>query len=378
MKATIIGGGIAGLTTAVGLEKLGLDYQLYESADAFKPVGAGIILSPNALYIFDRLGLLNQLKALGHPLPRFDITDATGRILQKNRTDFALHGKRYEAIGIHRADLHQALLSHIDASKVHLAHSLSTIDNQSGHLIFKNGKTVKPDLLMGCDGIHSAVRNALWPRTNLRYSGQTCWRGIADIDLAQVRMTNPAEMWGNGNRFGFVPIGPNKVYWYATAVEPAGQKDQSMSETKQKLSTQFRSFLPGVNEIIQATEQIMRHDLLDLKPLQNWSMGNAVLIGDAAHAMTPNLGQGAAQSIEDAWAIVNLLKQHGQHQIALAEFAKVRKEKVTSVGTLSWRIGQATNFQNRLICQLRNSLMRLAPESAGEKQKAKLFSVPSY
>ena len=378
MKATIVGGGIAGLTVAVGLEKYGFDYQLFEATSEFKTAGAGIILSPNALFVLDRLGLYDEIAEAGHPLRFFNVTDEEGELIQKNDTTYSLHGKTYEAIGIHRATLQKLLLSNIDRPKLNLGHSLEKIDLNQSSLHFHNGKVVKSDLILGCDGIHSATRKVIFPEVSLRYSGQTCWRGIAQLSMEDDQLPQQAEMWGSGVRFGFVPISKEQVYWYATAVTPAGQKDQSSAQTKQNLASLFKNFAPHVLKIIDATENTMRHDLIDFPPLESWSKRNILLVGDAAHAMTPNMGQGAAQSIEDAWSLVNVLQMHTDLQDVFTAYENARLEKANSVNKLSWRIGQMTNPTNRLICNMRNRLLRFAPQAAAEKQRAKLFFVPSY
>ncbi|MEM7112740.1 MAG: FAD-dependent monooxygenase [Chloroflexota bacterium] len=378
MKATIIGGGITGLTIAVGLQKAGHDFAIYETAEAFKPIGAGIILSPNALYVYDQLGLYEELAELGHPLRFFNISDVQGKVIQENDTRFILHGKPYASIGIHRGDLQRVLLSHIDKGKIHLGKLLEAVTAVSKDLHFKDGDTIRADYVLACDGIHSAVRQSLFPKAKLRYSGQTCWRGVADIDLSVFQLGSPAELWGNGLRFGYVPLGYNRVYWYGTAVSPPQQRDSDLQTTKQKLLAHYRSFAPFVHNIIAATPAIMRHDLFDLSPIQTWTQGDFLLLGDAAHAMTPNLGQGAAQGIEDAWAIVKLLGQHPSHRAAFAAVQAARYEKANLVAKRSWQIGQVTNWQNRLLCRLRNSLMSYAPKSAADTEKARLFNVPAY
>ncbi|MGB1013486.1 MAG: FAD-dependent monooxygenase, partial [Nannocystaceae bacterium] len=135
---------------------------------------------------------------------------------------------------------------------------------------------------------------------------------------------------------------------------------------------------PFVNEVIAATDTVMRHDLFDLTGVSQWAKGNTLLVGDAAHAMTPNMGQGAAQGIEDAWSIVHLLDKFADPQEAFSAFEQARFAKATQVRQLSWRIGQVTNPHNPLVCYLRNLLLRLTPKFVATRQRARLFSVPSY
>ena len=303
------------------------------------------------------------------------MTDQHGRVIQKNSTTFSQHGRDYHSIGIHRGKLQQILLDQLPTNKIHLGKRLTRCDQTSHQLTFADGTQLKPDVLLACDGIHSQVRHSLFPDAKLRYSGQTCWRGVATTRLDTQRLNNPAEMWGNGVRFGYVPLSETETYWYATAVQPAGQKGLP----KEQLYTLYQSFAPFVSEIIRETAvpQIIQHDLYELKTIPTWHRRNSLLIGDAAHAMTPNLGQGAAQSIEDAWAITHCLKQAQSPQDAFLRFEQIRRKKATQVSNTSWQIGQVTNWQNSFLCQLRNSLFRLTPSQLAAKQRKQLFSVPS-
>lgn len=375
----IVGGGITGLSIANLLQQRGVAFELYEAVQALRPVGAGIILSPNALYIYDQLGLLAQIEQAGFPLRRFDIADAQGRLIQQNDTQFAQHGQEYHAVAIHRGALQQILLGGISAEHIHLNHALSHIDLDSSTLHFANGTRTQADYILACDGIHSKARQSLFPDSRLRYSGQTCWRGVATTNLSPERLSQPAELWGNGLRFGYVPIGPTTTYWYATAVVPADGRDNAPEATKASMLERYNPFAPFVSDIIVATpgDTIVRHDLYELRKLAAWSRGRTLLLGDAAHAMTPNMGQGAAQGIEDAWAIANCLTRHADPPEAFAAYRDQRYAKATRVTKLSWQIGQLSNPKNALLCRLRNGVMRLAPAAAANKQKARLFSVPA-
>ena len=380
MKSSIIGGGIGGLSTALALQKQGIDFELYEAAQELKPVGAGIILSPNALYIFDQLGILNELEDAGIFLHQFGIKTAQDKPLQIASTKFSQHGKSYQSIGIHRGELQRILLAKLPEHKIHLGKMLRKLEPSSTTLEFEDGKTVKADFVIAADGIHSTVRQTLFPETTLRYSGQSCWRGVADITLSEAELENTAEFWGIGPRFGYVPIAQNKVYWYATAVQPKNQKDTTTHGSKKKLLKNFQSFTNPITRILETTpaQNIMQHDLYDITPLSKWHHKNTVLLGDAAHAMTPNMGQGAAQSIEDAWSISQQLNKHTTLEKAFQAYSNDRFKKANQIAKLSWRIGQITNLQNTFLCNLRNTAMKLTPKGVSETQRQKLFSVPNY
>lgn len=369
MEATIIGGAIAGLTTANLLQKLGISYQIYEATEGLQTIGAGIILSPNALYILDKAGLLDQIKQVGHHLPRFDIANFDGRKLQHNELSFIIDGKHYEGIGVHRGELQRILLQNIPHENIHFSKRVKQILPTKNKVQFSDNKTISYDYLLGCDGIHSTVRAALFPKSSLRYSGQSCWRGVVN----QTAPSSPAELWGCGLRFGFVPIASNKTYWYATAV----QAPKKALDCLEELADMFVAFAPFVKELIINTtnNNFMQHDLEELRQMPVWSAENILLMGDAAHAMTPNLGQGAAQSIEDAWAIMHALVNTDTIAEAFQQYHLTRYKKVTWVTKQSWRIGQVSNWQYEWVCALRNMLFAYTPTLIMNKQKKQLYSV---
>ena len=378
MRASIIGGGIAGLSTALALHNLGLELELYEAAPNLKTVGAGIILSPNALYIYERLGIREQLERSGYPLSRFDIKSARGELIQAAEAHFEQHGKRYRSIGIHRGNLQRVLVGNLPSETLHLGKRLKRLEPETSRVHFEDGETLDADYIIAADGVHSPVRQTLFPDTRLRYSGQTCWRGVADISLSEQHLRTTAEFWGVGVRFGYVPIKRNKIYWFATSVQAAGQKDKDPEQSRQRLASLFQSFVEPVPRLIDASAaSIVQHDLYDIPPLAAWYRHRTVLIGDAAHAMTPNMGQGAAQGTEDAWALSHALKNNSTEK-AFESYARARYKKVNRVAKLSWQIGQITNLRSGVLCSLRNKVVALTPTGFVEKRRRQLFEVPAY
>ncbi len=377
MKATIIGAGIAGLSLALCLQRLGLDYEVFEASVDLKPLGAGIVLSPNVMYIFDQLGLKEELERVGSELQEFEIASANGKRLQVIPNETNLHGTRYQSLGIHRGALQKIVSRTIPANKIHLGHKMTKLEPATATLSFANGVLVKADYLVGADGIHSQVKQSLFPESKIRYSGQTCWRGLSGT--SDTRHSNRAvEHWSTGTRFGCVPIGSGQTYWYATAVRLANQIDESPQATKAALSTLYTTYPKQVVDLLESTPAnlIMRHDLYDLESLKTWHIQNTILIGDAAHAMTPNLGQGAAQGIEDAWVLSHYLLNSATIKDAFESFQTLRIAKAQEVSKLSWQIGQLANLQNPLLCYLRNEMFKYTPKTWGINQRKKLYYVP--
>lgn len=375
MKTTIIGGGIAGLTTALAFHKVGLHCEVYERARQINEVGAGIWMQPNALKVLDWLGLGDEVRANGVLLDKFDITDAMWVPFKKTSKDMVQDERGHKIVAIHRAVLQKLLLEALPGEAVHLGHEFHSYAHKADKIGASIGeKLVTSDVLIGADGIHSKVRNETFPDTSLRYAGQTCWRGISEMDVPLEFRNAGVESWGKKVRFGFSPVAKRKVYWFAVInAEPNGV--DHMGDIKSELHHIYRDFHPLVREIIghTETEKIIRSDLSDLRRLKKWSKNQVVLIGDAAHATTPNMGQGAGQGIEDAYYLAHILAQERDIASGLQRFEASRREKVDYVVNNSWRFGKMahSSFGQALM----KTVMKWTPESVMVKQMNKLYSL---
>lgn len=377
MKTIIIGGGIGGLTTAITLRQQGLDYQIFEAAPELQPVGAGIWMAPNALQVLARLGVADAVKKNGCILREARITDQRGRLLS------AMDGSRTEVrygqplCAIHRGRLQQVLLNALDANHIQLGKRVQSItqNDRAVDVQFADGTTASGDVLIGADGIHSAVRQSLFGPAPLRYSGQTCWRGVAHMELPAELRACGHELWGvrAGLRFGFSHIHATEVYWYlSVAARPA---DPTLNNSKAQLKQLAGAFPEVVHAILDATDEsgILRTDLFDLKPIASWTEGRVALLGDAAHAMTPNLGQGGSQAIEDAWVLAGALAGEADLPTAFQVYQAKRMPKARRIVRTSFRIGQLSNLGGPLTTALRNTLLRWTPRSVNERQMDSLY-----
>lgn len=378
MRIAIIGGGIGGLTTAIALQSKGFtDITVYEAAPEIRAVGAGILIASNAMTIFDRLGISEQIKSGGNSLDFVSLANHHGEILSK--VDLVKIFKRYGngTVSIHRATLQQILLKNADKTTFLIGKRLKNIENTTNtKLHFEDGTTAEADIVIGADGINSIVRKHLFGETPLRYSGQTCWRGIAKMQTETPKAS--IEMWGThaGVRACVNPINETEVYWYITEKHAAGLK-LSIEETKPYLLNLVSEFNSPIQKAIQLTENqdILHNDLSDFRPIHQWYKDNIVLVGDAAHATTPNLGQGACQAIEDALCLANCLKEAPSVKEAFATFQNARMKKVKFVVKTSFQIGQLSNIGGAVGYRLRNFLLKSAPNSVAEKQFDYLFTV---
>jgi 2-polyprenyl-6-methoxyphenol hydroxylase-like FAD-dependent oxidoreductase len=376
MKYSIIGAGIGGLTTALAFEKNGIDYHIFEKASELSEVGAGIWLAPNALQVLEHLGILDDIKAKGNSIDRITLGKADLNPISDNFQDNIKKQFGFSTIAIHRAELQKILLNKIPKEKISLAkgfQSFQKLNDDSIKIKFDDNSEILTDFLIGADGINSKVRKQLFPNSNTRFSGQTCWRGVANIKLSKEFENRGMELWGNQIRFGISKIAIDKVYWFAVALDKPNQKDDQKL-IKQKLLKMYNHFNPLVKELISATSEtaILRNDINDLETLKYWHKGNVCLIGDAGHATTPNMGQGGAQAIEDAYYLSNLIKSNLNDNI-FKLFQQKRESKVNSIVKQSWATGKMAHWKYGR--NFRNFLLKNLPKKILENKMKEMYQI---
>jgi 2-polyprenyl-6-methoxyphenol hydroxylase-like FAD-dependent oxidoreductase len=201
---------------------------------------------------------------------------------------------------------------------------------------------------------------------------------MAKFSLPADKENNSYEMWGKrkGLRFGFVPTSENEVYYFTTFFADANGKDEP-HHLKEKLINLYSCFGDLPTQLIEATpeQNIIRSDINDIVPIKQWWKGRVALLGDAAHATTPNLGQGGCQAVEDAFVIAQCLRGNASPERAFEKYQAIRYEKAVHVVNMSWKFGSMTNIGNPILQSLRNGLMRMLPESTTMKQLDKILKL---
>ncbi len=376
MKITIIGGGIAGLTTAIALQQIGITATIFEAAPSVKAVGAGLALAANAMKGFRRLGIADEIIQKGRILPSFTLYDQAGKSI--NTTDRSALSQDYgvDNFTIHRGDLHQILYAKVKEGSLFLHKKAVGLEQKADAVVltFQDGTTHQTDAVIVADGIHSPIRQQLLPHSRPRYAGYTCWRAV--IDNTQLNLAETSETWGNTGRFGIVPLANNKIYWFACVNAP--QNDPTLKQwTTTDLLRQFSQFHEPIPSIIGATtnDQLLLNDIIDLKPLPHYAFGRVVLIGDAAHATTPNMGQGACQAIEDAVVLADVLKNNREVTTAFQQFEKRRLKRTHWIINNSWMVGKIAQTTSQPLILLRNWAFRLLPAGINQRQFRKLYTV---
>lgn len=374
MKDTvnIIGAGIGGLTTALTLKQRGLNVNIFESSAEIKPVGAGIILANNAMQVFQKLGIHDKIEKLGNKISYMKITDE--QLNSISIVDLTKYEKKYGVhnIAIHRGELQKLLANEVGYENLNLSKRLAKIEKSDlFKLTFEDQSIIESKIVIGADGLKSVVRNQLFEKSTLRNANQICWRGICEIELPEKYHNELNEAWGRGKRFGFVKISNKKSYWYALA------NSKNVKTENVNLTRLFSEFHSDILQIISATtkDQIIVNEIIDLKPIDKWQSEHVCLIGDAAHATTPNLGQGACQAIEDAYILGKLLDNGLTLENTFKEYEKIRRKKAHMIVHSSWNIGKMAHIENKFMIGLRNFLMKNLPKSANTKQMDRIFNL---
>ncbi len=342
IKITVVGGGIGGLTLGLMLQRRGFHVRIFERASALQPVGAGIVLAINAMRVFRELGLQEKLLEKGRQVFHSELKSADGTTLgAQNLEPFS---KKYGglSIALHRSDLHACLANALAPETLVLGEEFLSIDDSANgaEAVFKSGRRERADCIVGADGLNSVVRKHLFPSEgSLRFAGYTAWRGICNLaDCAtQTRVDSVSEAWGRGARFGLVPIGPERVYWFATRNAPQNQI-LSADENRAVLAKTFGHWHAPIGTVLDATDpaKILHHDILDRPPVDTWAKGNVVLLGDAAHPTTPNMGQGAAMAIESAAVLAAALEREDTFDAAFKTYQRVRQPRTLRETEQTW------------------------------------------
>lgn len=349
MRVIVAGGGIGGLTTAIALEREGHEVVVLEKRERLEDAGAGIVLAPNARRILEGLGV----RLAGAELGEVKIALRDGRVLSRMRP------QEYcglAAIAVRRAALHDALRASWRGVIRQGVRVEGVRQSEDGVVVGTSEGEMTGELLVGADGLHSRVRE--WGggmAEPLRYSGMVCWRDV----VPNPGFCEAMEVWGGAARIGVVPLGKDElyVYWVLTAEQGGGEVDWEGSNV-------FREF-GGLMKKLSGRVPALRHEIWEMEGT-HWGEGRVLLVGDAAHAMTPNQGQGAAMAIEDAIVLARVAR--GEARNWAKAYRALREKRVRKVQLDSRRLGEVAHWENRWACVARDWMLRLTPGWAMERQ----------
>lgn len=385
MKISIIGGGIGGLTTAIAIKKFrpDIDLEIYEGSPELRAAGAGLALAANAVQGFDQISVKDEVLSVSNVLHFFKVLDPTGRpIMQNDNLAINRNLQTISNFAVHRADLQRVLLAQIPTVPIHLDKRVWDFrqTGESVQIRFADGTEISTDFVIAADGIHSIFRQMLLPKTQIRFAGYTCWRGVADAPLQKLEgfsQNGATETWGLGKRFGIVPLTEGRIYWFACLNAQKAKDERLASFGKKELLEQFGDFHAPIAQVISLTDpsKILWNDIIDFPPVKHFAFGRVLLLGDAAHATTPNMGQGACQAIEGAVILGKILERISEPQAAFTAFEKVRLQRTAFVVNRSWQLGKLAQMASPMLASLRNFALRRVPDSMNEKQVKMLLEV---
>lgn len=305
MNIAIVGAGMGGLTAGIALKKFGHQVTIYEQAAEILPVGAAISLWSNGVKCLNYLGLTDQIQALGGEMESLSYIDG---LTCRTMTQFSLT-PLYKEVGqraypVARADLQRLLMETFGLENIKLGMRMTEIENQSEYVSirFADGSQIKADLLIGADGTHSITRKfVLGHQVERRYAGYVNWNGLVQID----EKIAPAQQWttyvGEGKRVSLMPVAQNRFYFFFDVPIESGLPNQR-EQYKTELKKYFKDWCAPVHQLIDCLDEqkTNRVEIHDIEPFMNFYKGRVVLLGDAAHSTTPDIGQGGCQAMEDA------------------------------------------------------------------------------
>lgn len=364
MKALVAGAGIGGLAAAIALRRAGYDPLVLERSETVREAGAGLLLGANAAAALHSLGLHRAASLLGVPTTAGILRDPSGNTLARLRLPPEKERLGSDSAAVSRSELLSALLSEAGDS-VRTGQRVIGLRREADGVValLEDGGEVRGRILVGADGLRSAVRAALHGDHPPRYAGYTAWRGVAEGAEGLVPRGAGLEVWGRGARFGCVYIGGGRVYWFATRNAPEGGCDE-FGQGRERLLGMFGGWCEPVGALIRATPEteIRRDDIHDRDPLLGWGRGPVTLLGDAAHPMTPNLGQGAGQALVDAAALGQALELNPEPERALRDYERRRALPSAALVLASRLAGVAGQSENRFLIRLRDSAFSSAPD----------------
>ena len=342
MRVLISGGGIGGLTAALAFQKMGHQVTLLEQAARLEEIGAGLQLSPNGMRVFEALGVSARVErdAFRPRSQELRFGRSGAKILTIPLRDVSRSRWGAEYLHIHRADLVEALhgaLMDRDADVVQLGQRVIGYTNTENGVVahLDDGQNLSGDLLIGADGIHSAIRTQMIGPDAPRFTGNVAWRAV--VPLSELGADIPPEsacVWVGGRRHAVTyRLRRGSVANLVAVVESKDQPSESWTATgtREQALKDFAKWSPVIRRILEKAKVLNRWALFDRAPLDKWSDGRAVLLGDACHPMLPFLAQGAVMAIEDAYVLARLVTARADLSDALTCYEAIRKPRTSRV-----------------------------------------------
>jgi salicylate hydroxylase len=345
LQIAIVGGGIGGLTAALALRARGLNVAVFEQADALREIGAGVSILPNAALLLQRIGLTDGIKEIGSAITGLLLRTSLGELINPP----ALTSTGVQGYNVHRAEFLKLLIDAQPKGTLRFRHRLCAAKEINGHvqLTFSNGATVDADIVIGADGIHSALQREIGVKTYPSSEGIMAYRGLIPTERLSwaKNIGGGMSMWiGNGRSFICYPVSRGRLMNMVAFVPTNLDSEESWTAPGdlKALGAEYVGWDDPVLETIGALDQTFRWGIYDRAPLPSWSTGQMTLLGDAAHPMVPHMGQGAAQAIEDGFTLAVLLESAKRKDVPrrLKAYEKLRIERTSRIQAVARDAGR--------------------------------------
>lgn len=346
----IIGGGIAGISTALAFQNFGIKYKLYEKKSNITYENVGFGISANIFHILEKWNIFEETKKIGAEIQKFHFVDKNLKYINSFEIE-------KPALSVKRNEFHRIILDKLNKENIILNSEKDISDFQSSEFI------------ISADGINSIARQKLYPNLKLRDSKQILWRGITKINLDEKFKNSYHDFVGNNLRFAIIDTGNNFYSWYAIKQRNSSNENHF---DKEELTNLFAKYHPIVKQIINKSENIYFSELKDISPKSrrnlDWFKNNTLLIGDSIHATTPNMANGGCLAMEDAYLLSHLLKNKLDNIDNLfRKFQFQRTKKVNAVVNQSWYFGQLLHQKNKIFDRLINIGFAITPKFIFDK-----------
>ena len=381
MKITILGGGVAGVSAAITLKQKGFDVTVYERHKTETNIGAGIVVWPNASYVLEKLGVLEQIKAVSGYPTKMQRLSHTGENLGSINIEEINERMGYPSFSILRTDFQNILISKLNELGVFVnyGHEVTQlqIKSEKTKIYFQNGKITSADVIIGADGrMSSMTRKYVLGDNKPVYQGFINWIGVFESEKRMFQDIVIKDYWGVGERFGIVPISQHKAYW-AGGIASSKIGEKHPIHYKKELQGIFSGWSILIDELIaQSSEnRINKIYVHDHNPANIWHRNNVLVIGDAAHAPLPTSGQGACQALEDAWHLADRLTANSNNITrAFTQFTQIRSEKTANIISSGRGLASSLFNPDPEFCQVRNENSKTTDYSLVASGMAKTWS----
>lgn len=360
MKALISGAGIAGLATGIASRQAGLDVEIFERAPELREIGAGLMIWPNGARSLQALGV--EIDA--QPIQHMSVCTWRGRQVNDYPLESVATRFGFEPVFVHRADLQAALARRFGTEGLHFNAVVSGFQQRDAdvQILMRDGTAAAGDMLIGADGLRSPIRRQLLEDGDPVYLGSTIWRGVVDSHGISLPPRHGFDWGGRGSEFVAFPLLHDRIYWSGVVREPRGERPGPNGH-KGDLLHHFSAWAQPIPALVEATDEtaILRNDMYDRPPARRWSQGRVTLVGDAAHPMTPNAGQGACQALEDAVALAESIKRAPNLTEAFRLYEDRRRRRANRLVNMARQATRAGQLDNPLLCALRDGVAGMMP-----------------